>query len=124
MNLFRQVSCLLCRRLANVKNWLEQWLLTQLESQFRHVRLAASMCLAQFVDELPSFAIDILLEKLNDRETGKKLFDTGQPTIESKHHPIGKAMLEFEGKHVPNRDLDDINSREDFELPWSNRFSF
>ena len=52
--------------------------ITHLESQFLHVRLAASMCLAQIADELPTCAVDVLLEKLRGHEPAKKLFDTGQ----------------------------------------------
>jgi hypothetical protein len=88
----------------------------------RPVRVAAAYCLAGLPAELPPAALDILLAALADRDATDHLFDSDQPGMEDKHHPLAKgyrqAGMPLGEQSGTGYDPDDVGKDEDFQFPW------
>jgi hypothetical protein len=86
------------------------------------VRLAAAMSLAQSGKKLTKAAQAVLLNALKDCDTTNHLFDSDQPKMEDKHHPLYKAYRRS-GHPISKTagtgyDEDDVGEDEDFQFPW------
>jgi hypothetical protein len=88
----------------------------------RVVKLSAALCMAGLDTEPSPAVLDVLLEALNNRNETDHLFDSDQPDMEGKHHPLAKAYREA-GSPLGDTagvgyDPDDVGQDEDFKFPW------
>lgn len=102
---------------SNLASWLEQQVTSSLISPT--VKMAAALCLAERQTQVRAAVTELLIDGLQYPDVTNQLFRSDQPAMENRHHPIGRAMLEYEGKLD---EQDDDGSDEDLNLPWPGRW--
>ncbi len=81
------------------------------------VRLSAALGLAGAGSLTPA-VFDILVTALDSPDETNALFDSDQPAMESRHHPISKFYARLDGPMDPTEEPDDHGKDEDFRFPW------
>jgi hypothetical protein len=88
----------------------------------RPVKLSAAICQAGVAGDLSAATLDVLAEALGRRGETDHLFDSDQPGMEDKHHPLAKgyrqAGLPLGAESGTGYDPDDVGKDEDFKFPW------
>jgi hypothetical protein len=91
-------------------------------SATKRIRLSAALSLARGAEKPSGVVLDVLLDALKDPEETNHLFDTDQPGMEAKHHPLAKAYREagapLSDSAGTGFDPDDVGKDEDFKFPW------
>ncbi|WP_029631839.1 hypothetical protein [Zavarzinella formosa] len=87
------------------------------------LRFSAALNLAADAAALTGPTLDVLLEVLKDPAGMRRLFDSGEPGMEGKHHPLAKAYRQagapLGGEDGTGFDPDDVEKDEDFTFPWN-----
>jgi hypothetical protein len=88
----------------------------------RPVKVSAALCHTGVASDLPAATLDVLAEALGRRSETDHLFDSDQPGIEDKHHPLAKGYRQagypLGEESGTGYDPDDVDKDEDFRFPW------
>ncbi|MFO0818651.1 MAG: hypothetical protein U1A77_11960 [Pirellulales bacterium] len=100
---------------------LDNWFLERVSdtAESSAVRMAAALSYAERTTILPTLVEEFLFANLANPEATDHLFQPEQPPMETRHHPIGRAMLQFLGKFKAS---DDRGKQEDMQFPWTTRW--
>ncbi len=109
------LACL-TRSDAEIENWLEERVSDGHSSS--PVRMAAAMNLADTSTAVSEPVLNTLVLGLENQDETNRLFQSVQPEMESRHHPIGRVVLELDGPVV---EADDTGRTEDLKFPWYDR---
>lgn len=110
------LACL-ARHDSRLGPWLEERVSDPHSSP--SVRMAAALNLAESAAAMSAPVVEALVHGLQNPDETNRVFKADQPEMETRHHPIGRAMLEFQGR------LDDRNddgADEDLKFPWCDRW--
>ncbi len=88
----------------------------------RAVKLSAALCLSGGGRKPSPVALDVLVGALQTPKETNRLFDSDEPGMEGKHHPLAKAYRQAGtplGEEAGvGHDPDDVGKDEDFTFPW------
>lgn len=107
----------LIRHDSDIRQWLEQQASDPRCSA--PVRMAAALSLADSDSCVSAAVLDVLVQGLQNRNETNQPFKSDHPEMESRHHPIGRAVLQYEGQL---QESDDDGRDEDMKFPWRARW--
>jgi hypothetical protein len=110
------LACLI-RHDSRIRQWLEQQVSGPRSST--PVRMAAALSLADAQASVSTPVLEVLVHGLQNPDETNQVFMSDQPAMENRHHPIGRAMLQYEGQL---KEVDDDGRDEDMKFPWSERW--
>jgi hypothetical protein len=110
------LACL-ARYDSRLNPWLEERVSDPHSSN--PVRMAAALNLAESAASISAPVVEALVYGLQNPDEANRVFKADQPEMESRHHPIGRAMLEFQGRL---EDRNDDGADEDLKFPWCDRW--
>lgn len=110
------LSCL-SRHDSRITHWLEERV-SDLNSN-DPVRMAAALNLAERATSVSAAVMEVLMHGLDNPDETDQLFKSDHPKMESRHHPIGRAMQAFLGELS---EVDDEGRDEDMKFPWCDRW--
>ncbi len=87
------------------------------------VKIAAVLCLIERCPTVSNSVMDVLLPALQQPAQTNVVFKSDHPEMESKYHPIGRAMLEYQGRLENDvADQSEIGIYEDMKFPWPDQW--
>lgn len=108
--------------MAKDSDFVIEWLEARIEDADAPlpIQLSAAICLASCQTELSDSVLNILLAALENPQRTNACFQGTE--LENRHHPIGRAMLQADGKSVDDPSGEE-SPGEDFNFPWPERWS-
>lgn len=101
---------------SRISAWLEQQMSDPRSSA--PVRMAAALSLAD-AQAVTAPVLEVLVHGLRNPDETNQIFKSDQPAMEDFHHPIGRAMLQYEGRL---KEVNDDGRDEDMKFPWTERW--